>query len=201
MSKLIDLTGKKFGRLNVLRRVENKLGKPCWECICDCGTIRNITSAGLRKGTQSCGCYVKDKNKEIQSTHKKSGTREYDIWHSMKGRCLNPKHHAYKDYGGRGITICEKWMEFQGFWEDMQEGYIKNLTLDRKENDRGYFKENCRWATRGEQSNNTRTVRQIYHNGVMKTISQLSKEYGINYYTLWSRFDYGWPIEKALSTH
>lgn len=197
----MDLTGQRFGRLKVIKRVENRQGKPYWECQCDCGAIKNVASAGLRRGTKSCGCYQKDISKEIQSTHGKGKTREYDVWHAMKGRCLNSKHHAYKDYGGRGITVCEKWLTFEGFWEDMQEGYADNLTLDRKDNNKGYCKENCRWSTRREQSNNVRNNKLILYNGKVKTVSEWASEININYYTLWDRLiRRKWPIEKALST-
>ena len=152
MAKMIDLTGERFERLRVERRVENgKGGGARWLCICDCGKTLEVDRQKLRRGnTRSCGCLHSD----VITTHNMSETRQYRTWADMLTRCRNPRNKRYKDYGGRGISVCQKWETFQGFWENMQDGYSEGLTIDRKNNDKGYFKDNCRWATQKQQANN-----------------------------------------------
>lgn len=117
----------------------------------------------------------------------------------MKDRCLNPNHQAYKDYGGRGIAVCEKWMKFEGFIEDMGMRPT-GMTLDRIDVNRGYYKENCRWATPKQQSSNSRRNVRISFRGVTKLISEWAVDLGINNQTLSERFSRGWSIEKMLTT-
>ncbi len=163
MSKKIDLSNQKIGMLNVIRPVDkNKFNNIIWECKCDCGNTVNILSGNLRKKghTTSCGCY-KIKNQTHHSMHK---TRFYNIWRQMKSRCLSKCNDNYKDYGGRGITVCDRWLEFINFKEDMYESYLlhvklygeKDTSIDRENNNKGYSKDNCRWATCKVQANNKR---------------------------------------------
>jgi hypothetical protein len=114
-------------------------------------------------------------------------TRQYGIWHSMKQRCLNPNQEHYSCYGGRGITICDKWLTFKGFWDDMQDGYLDTLTIDRIDNNGNYEKTNCRWATQREQHSNKRTNIIITINGVTQTFKQHCESHGINYSTAINR--------------
>jgi hypothetical protein len=160
-----DLLGKQFNRLTVINRSEpsrNKCGYALWVCECICGKLTIVTSSRLRKGTtKSCGCLVKDQSpingKLSRTTHgysrHPSGT--YGVWAHMKDRCLNPNCEKFKDYGGRGITICKRWLKFQNFLKDMGEK-PKGLSIDRINNDGNYNKRNCRWATPKQQQNNTR---------------------------------------------
>lgn len=204
MSKLIDLTGKRFGRLLVVSRAENKSGTVAWKCKCDCGNETVVRSDCLRIGKiQSCGCLRNELVGDRGRAHGMTETRLYRTWCGMKSRCYNPSYKGYKNYGGRGITICSEWLHnFQAFYDwAMANGYADNLQIDRIDVNIGYCPENCRWATTEEQSNNKRTSRILSLNGESHTISECSKITGINSRTIESRVGlYGWSDEKALTT-
>ena len=161
--KLIDLTGQRFGRLTVIERAGSIHGHVAWLCRCDCGNTLTVPSDKLRsRNTQSCGCLqsdiMKEINPQIHTSHGGKGTRLYYIWDSMKARCYNPQRRDFKNYGGRGITVCTEWLnDFAAFrdWA-LSHGYADNLTIDRIDNDGDYTPENCRWVTITEQNQHKR---------------------------------------------
>lgn len=197
MTKYKNLIGKKFGRLTVIGLSERKSRKTYWVCQCDCGNITEARSDGLQSGRwQSCGCLKRETSAENVSknhTHKQSGTRLYKILQGMKTRCYNVNDRRYADYGGRGITICDEWIEdFNAFYEwSMTHGYTDDFTIDRIDNDKGYSPDNCRWTTNKEQSNN-RSTNVLYKIGnATKTIMQWCEIFELDYKVVIARFHRG----------
>lgn len=128
-------------------------------CLCCCGNQVTLMASNVLNGhTQSCGCLQRERTSQANATHRLTRTTEHTIWMNMIQRCLNPKSPAYKDYGGRGILVCERWLDFKYFLEDMGKR-PRGLTLERVNNEQGYTPENCVWATRTEQANNRRANR------------------------------------------
>ena len=203
MSKCINLIGQRFTRLLVVERAENeKNGSARWVCQCDCGNTIVISSYHLRnEDVKSCGCFQRDFPN--RTTHGHSGEPIYDEWCGMKARCYNKSQKAYKNYGGRGITVCERWRNnFKDFLDDVselphfgEEGY----SLERINNDGNYEPSNCKWATIEDQANNKRSNHMITYNGKTQSVKKWADEVGVNYGTLKSRINRGWAIEKALT--
>lgn len=167
MGKFIDLIGQRFGRLIVVSRAENdRQGQAQWNCVCDCGNFSIVRSRHLKYGrVKSCGCYHLERDSECHTKHSLSETRLYKIYLGMKQRCYNTKNHAYKHYGGRGITICAEWLDkdnsFINFYNwAMSNGYRSDLSIDRIDVNGNYEPCNCRWATAKEQQNNRRNNRK-----------------------------------------
>ena len=157
--KLIDLTGFKFGRLTVIERAATVNKHTMWLCKCDCGKEIIVDAYNIKTGhTLSCGCLQRERTSKANTIHGKRITRLYRIWVCMKNRCYQQSYHAFKHYGGRGITVCGEWLnDFQAFYEwSMANGYKENLTIDRIDNDKGYSPSNCRWVTMKEQNKNKR---------------------------------------------
>lgn len=198
----IDLVGLKYNRLTVLGLAEIIKYKPFWYCKCDCGKIVRVQGGGLRFGSvKSCGCLKSERSSEIIHGHsRKIGhTISYRCWNGMLQRCQNQNHESYHHYGGRGITVCQRWQKFENFLADMGEK-PEGKTLDRIENDNGYFKENCRWATQIEQKNNTRRNVFLLYKGDSKTIAEWSRQLALSVSTIRKRIKLGWDSDKILST-
>ena len=162
---LPQLTGKKFNRWTVLGIGKFTNRASFWICRCSCGVVKSVRHAGLTRGTSgSCGCLQKELIQERSVKHGMYRTPTYFSWVSMKSRCLYKSHVQYKNYGGRGISVCASWMKFENFFEDMGDRPIGG-TLYRIDNKMGYEPGNCRWATKKEQNNNVRRKRTITFNG------------------------------------
>ncbi len=201
MGITLDLVGKRFGKLLVIKRLGvDKNRKVKWLCECDCGKTKSISGRDLVAGkTTSCGCYRKEIMKGKAIRHNMHGTRPYSIWNSMKNRCCNKRSIGYKHYGGRGIKVCSEWQTFNGFWKDMQEGYSDNLTIERIDVNGNYEKSNCKWASMKEQANNTTRNRRIEYNGEMHNILEWSNILDIHINTLRQRLNRGWSVEDAFT--
>jgi len=147
------ITGQRFGRLTVIETLGREV-----ICTCDCGIVKRYLKLNIMAGhTKSCGCYRNDRIKAVCQTHGQKGgegaTRTYRIWAAMKSRCDNKERDNYKWYGGRGITYCPAWSNFQAFFNDMG-ACPDGLELDRIDNNKGYYKENCRWISHAENTKN-----------------------------------------------
>jgi hypothetical protein len=207
MPKLVDLTGKKFGRWLVIKRDgENAHGSPTWLVRCECGTEKIVNGMALRQGaSKSCGCYNRDVRREInmsRSTHKSArrGARSkaYATWVNMKSRCNNPNASGFHKYGAKGIKVCDRWDTFENFLADMGEPPSSAHTLDRIDPKGYYTPNNCRWATQKEQQNNRSNNHLITHQGTTKTLMQWSECLGVPHKTLHYRLK-NWTLEKALT--
>ena len=215
MSKFIDLTGQKFGRLTVLAKegVANS-GHALWLCKCDCGSTKVVSSNQLRSGTQSCGCLQRENAAKAARKNAHNGYRkknnigkEYHRLHQsykdMLNRCHSTKNRSYNQYGKRGITVCNEWKNsFDSFkkWS-LDNGYDKKLTLDRINVNGNYEPNNCRWISVKEQNNNRRNNVVVTYNGETMTLHELSERYtDISYKTLWARLNKGWDLSSAIET-
>lgn len=197
--KKIDLTGKKFGMLTAISIDHKKGSRVYWNCICDCGGKRIVSNDHLRKlENTDCGCTRR--HKANWKKHGMCNSRLYGIWSLMKERCFNPKRKEYKNYGGRGITVCQEWLDSKSFIEwALNNGYSNELTLDRINNNGDYCPDNCRWISKAEQMNNRRNNHIIVFNNQAKTLTQWAKEYGFTYAQLYKRLKLGWSFEKSIT--
>lgn len=213
--KVLDLIGKRFGRLVVISRSNNtKNGKSQWLCRCDCGEEKIINSSDLQSGnTKSCGCLHKEFASKIGKLNKKHGhakhgkeSKTYKAWRGMLERCNNKNNIGYKYYGERKIIVCNRWSpdrggSFKNFLEDMGKCPGKEYSIDRINNNKGYYKENCRWATNFQQHRNMRSNIMIPFDKKFLCLKDYCKENNLSYNTILNRINkLGWSLKKALTT-
>lgn len=202
--KRIPMEGKRCGKLTVMEYAgNNKHNKPMWLCRCDCGKYITTSGHSLRMGiATSCGCKSADFLRSL-STHNKSYEHLYSIYNSMCNRCYNPKTTRFHRYGGRGISVCEEWRNsIDAFctWAT-QNGYKKDLTIDRINNDGNYEPSNCRWVDRKVQSRNTSSNRILTYKGESRCLTDWATHFGIGVSTLSARIlVLKWDVDKALTT-
>ena len=202
-----NLAGMRFGKLEVLERVEDHVTKGgykkvVWKCRCDCGNIKNVLADSLKSGnTKACGCESRS-GLEKRTTHGKSRSRLYRIWQGMRNRCNSRTNKYYGNYGGRGISVCKDWNNsFENFYKwAISHGYEENLTLDRIDNDGNYEPGNCQWKDRFYQMNHTRRNHLLTYKGRTQTLTEWAKEVEMIPSTLDARINrYHWSVEDALT--
>lgn len=193
-------TGDKFGRLTVISCIPNTYPKR-FECICECGNAKITYGYILKRGEcSSCGCLKREALVARNHKHGMSNTRLYRIWNHMKERCEKPYSKIYKHYGGRGISICDEWHDFETFKDlALKNGYSDDLTIERKDNENGYSPDNCKWATMTEQANNKRNNIRITVDGETKTINQWANALGVNKSAIRLRLENGWSDYDAIT--
>lgn len=201
---MVQMIGKQFGRLTVVsldRTTQN--GKRYWLCECECGNTKVVEGYKLRSGnTMSCGCLQNEVRGTYRKSHGMTNTKLYTIWQNMKHRCNDSKNIMYKNYGGRGIRVCEEWMSgFEPFMEwAFDNGYVEGLSIERVDVNGNYEPCNCKWITKKEQYLNRTDSHKITAFGKTQTLKEWSDEVGIKFDTLERRINkYGWEPEKALT--
>ena len=205
MGKVINYDGMRINKFIVVKRDhKDKNGHYVFLCKCDCGKDFFVSSGNIRRNL-SCGCESRRITSERRFVHGESHSRLYRVWYAMKGRCYNPHDDAYKDYGGRGIKMCDEWMTYTGFrkWA-LDNGYDEKAerrmcTLDRIDFNGNYEPSNCRWVDMRVQSNNKRSNRLVTLNGETHNIAEWSKIVGIKSQTIIRRLNKGWSNEDALT--
>jgi hypothetical protein len=189
MPRLKDLTGLTFTRITVLSHSHVINKRHYWNCQCSCGIKKKIRGSHLiARKILSCGCYAKDAASQAKKTHGRSGTKIYKTWTEIIARCTNPNSTIYDHYGGRGITMCDRWRySFENFLLDMGEIPFIGAEIDRIDNNGNYDPSNCRWVTRKQNVNNRSNTLHIEHNGITRTLMEWSEVIGIKYKTLHRR--------------
>jgi|APSaa5957512622_1039677.scaffolds.fasta_scaffold39786_2 hypothetical protein len=195
--------GQRFRRLEVIsdsyiREVGTNRTRSV-TCVCDCGEKRDISIYSLINGkSKSCGCLQKELLSKRIIKHGMTHTRDYNGWMIMKARCSNHDHPRFKSYGGRGIKVCDRWLEsFENFYEDVGKK-PEGMSLERIDNNGNYEPSNCKWATNTEQANNRRTNIFLTYKGKKKSIKQWSLDFGIDYLVIYKRVARGWSVEDAI---
>jgi len=202
MKRTPDISNQRFGKLFCIGKSgHDKHGNLLYSCLCDCGKLVRSLKGDLVQGKKkSCGC---GQGRRSHGLSRKNGKKIklYSVWSAMKDRCLNPRSKFYEYYGGRGISVCQEWLQFDPFYNwAMANGYSEELTIERIDNDDNYHPENCTWIPQSEQVLNTRKTVLITHNGQTKPSALWAKEVGLNRKTFADRLKRGWNMDKALNT-
>jgi hypothetical protein len=189
--------GRVFTNYTVINKIEGSR-QGLYECLCKCGTVRNVAIGDLKRGSvKSCGCWMFD----VGKAHGFSGTREHRIWKAIKTRCSNPNQPSYKNYGGRGITVHEKYVnDFMAFYNDIGPMPSNQHSVDRIDGNKGYEPGNIRWATKREQANNTRNNHVVEYQGRKLTLAQWGDIAVVDARNIAARLKRGWEFGKAIST-
>jgi len=201
MGKRIDEVGNVYGRLTVVSETgQDDYGNYQWNCLCSCGQTTEVKGGSLRKGdTKSCGCLQRDISRDQLKTHGMSNTQTYERWVAMRQRCINPTNESYPNYGGRGISVCDDWVDsFETFYSDMG-AKPEGRSLDRVDNNGDYNKDNCRWATKTEQDNNKRTNKLLTYDERTQTLAQWCSELNLSSTAVAYRLRNGWSTKDALT--
>lgn len=198
MRKRIDISGQRFGKLIAVSRCNTGSRHTKWTCRCDCGATTDVRLDCLRSGaSKSCGC----SSVVPPKSHGMSGTPDYKTWIGMIARCTDQNHKSYHNYGGRGISVCERWANsIEMFIADMGPRPTQKHTIDRVDNDGNYEPGNCRWATTKEQGRNKRVNRYVTYRGESKCVAEWAEQFGIHKDAIYDRLSSGWSIEEALTT-
>jgi hypothetical protein len=192
--------GERYGRL-VVTLAPIREGRYLYaEVLCDCGQVKVVIQNSLLKGlSKSCGCLNKEMIAARSVTHGMRGHRVYPVWNMVVQRCTNPNHPQWKDYGGRGITVTKRWLKFENFLADMGEPPDAKLSIERKNNNLGYYKANCKWATRKEQARNKRNNRMFEYMGKERCVAEIAEMTSMPYMRLYQRLvTYGWIVAQAV---
>lgn len=197
-----DLTGQRFGRLLVASYAGKHRKRHKWNCVCDCGNLSCIDRPQLTGGKSvSCGCYKKELLSRVAKTHGMCNSAEYHIYRNMLARCHNEKNTSFPGYGGRGITVCDRWMEsFENFYADMGSRPSKIHSIDRINNDGNYEPGNVKWSTPSQQTRNCRHTKKIFYKGESKLVMDWAAIFGIDRHVLYYRIRNKWSPEKTLET-
>lgn len=198
MPPRLELAGRQFGELTVLGRSHQDAHQAwVWSCQCSCGARVSVRGSTLAAGrTSACASCA---SKKSSTTHGATGTPLYLRWRAMLDRCERPENRAWRNYGGRGISVCARWHAFEQFAADMADGFDPALELDRINPDGNYEPGNCRWATRVEQQNNRRNNHRVEFRGQTRTVHEWAVSLGLKPNTLIYRLRRGWPVERALT--
>lgn len=198
----LSLVGQRFGRLEV-KAVQRKENGWYAVSLCDCGNINERVVSNLKTpGLKSCGCWIKERMKQTNDLRTKHGmhdTPEYSVWEGIKQRCLNPKNCNYQKYGGRGISVCDRWLEFVNFFSDMGKKPTPKHTIERLDFNGNYEPENCIWADWKTQSRNKRTSIILEFSGKRQSLADWADHLGVPYSFLSSRYQAGWSVEEILN--
>lgn len=199
--RFIDYSGQTFWRLKVISYAGRGDGATLWNCVCECGKETVVAGPKLKCGfTKSCGCLCHERLAKFNTTHGRAHTPIHNAWKTMKARCSNKKNKSFPRYGGRGITVCERWMTFENFLSDMGDRPDKTYSIERLDNNRGYEPGNCVWAKAKTQGRNKSNNRLISACGTTLTLSEWCEMTGLGPSTISDRIKRGWDVEDALTT-